>query len=81
MFTTKFTIELYLNYKSVYDEGNASGDTLLPFQNSEQKPGKDLPSGLADAGINYWYMDGSQVINFPTATGSPYVVTLIVRKI
>ena len=81
MFDTKFTIGLYVNYKSYYDTGKASGDTLLPFIEGGQQPGGDLPSSLADAGIEYWYMDGSGVINFPAATGSDYVLTLIVRKI
>ena len=79
--TTNFSVELYANYKSVYDKGNASGDTLLQLEGTDQVVGSQLPSALKSQGLTSWSTRADGKIYFPQATGSDYVFTLIIRKL
>ena len=80
--STKISVELYANYKSVYDKGNASGDTLLALDGTDQVYGSQLPSNLVAKKVTHWSMraEGGQ-IQLPAATGGEYVFTLIIRKL
>ena len=79
--STKISVELYANYKSVYDKGEASGDTLLKLDGTDQVVGSQLPSALKSKGLTHWSTNGGGKIEFPQATGSDYVFTLIIRKL
>ena len=80
--STKISVELYANYKSVYDKGEASGDTLLKLDGTDQVVGSKLPSTLVSNKLTSWKTDGGQGhIKFPVPTGSDYVFTLIIRKL
>ena len=81
MFTTKFSLELYVNYKSTFDDGNASGNTLLPIQDTDQQLGTDFPNALIQKEITTWMPDCNGQVVLPAVLGSKYVFTLIIRKL
>ena len=79
--TTKYSIELYVNFLDEYDKGNISGNTLLPLAGTEQQTGSETPAALKTAGVTYWETDGVNNISLPAILGSEYVFTLIIRKL
>ena len=79
--STKISVELYANHKSVYDEGNASGDTLLKLDGTDQVTGSQLPSTLVAKKVTHWSTNAGGQITLPAATGGEYVFTLIIRKL
>ena len=80
-FTTQFSVEMYVNYKSTFDKGNASGNTLLPIETTDQQLGADFPSALKDKDVITWLPDCNGKVTFPAVLGSQYVFTLIIRKL
>ena len=72
---------MYDNYKTTFEEGNASGNTLLPIQDTSQQLGTDFPSALIEKHITTWTPDCNGKVTFPAVLGSKYVFTLIIRKL
>ena len=81
MLGTKFSIELYANYKSSFDDNNITADSLIPLAGSGQEKGSGYLGGLTAAGIEEWFPDGNGTIDFGPAFGSQFVLTLIIRKL
>ena len=80
-FTTKISVEMYVNFTEYYNSGKASGDTLLPLNESNQQLGKDFPEPLKTKNVTRWTPQYNGTASLPAATGSEYVFTLIIRKL
>ena len=80
-FTTKISVEMYVNFREYYNSGKASGDTLLPLTDTNQQLGKDFPEPLKTKNVTRWTPQYNGTASLPAATGDDYVFTLIIRKL